>query len=83
MNILPKDLQKGDKVMLKNGWIAEVRGKAKGIRIFLLVHGYASELGDTYTRDVEYRMNPDGSRDAVVLAPAHQKQFDSISKEGF
>ena len=77
--IFPKDLEKGDKVMLKNGWWAEVKAKAKGIRIFLEVHGFETELGDTYTRDLSYRIESSlKPRAKIVIAPVHQKIFAKI-----
>lgn len=82
--IEPQDLVKGDKITLKNGWKADVMGKAKSIRIFLRVYGFATELGDTYTRDIAHRDNPDGSVTRVkVVNQKHLKQFAAISAAGF
>lgn len=85
--IEPKDLAKGDWVMLSNGWLAEVKGKAKGIRIFLDVHGIAHEMGDVYTRDLQYRVelsrpgdvnSPIKLLNAIVLNDKHAKQFAAM-----
>ena len=97
--IEPKALNKGDWVQLKNGWLAEVKSKAKGIRIFLLVHGDYSEMGDVYTRDLRRKIAPVSPEqlaalkagDTISVQPLalikpndkHAKQFEKISALGF
>jgi hypothetical protein len=81
--IYPKDLVKGDKVFLKNGWRADVLGKARGTIILLKVYGHSTDIGDTYTRELGYRENADGKLDRIIIEPKHEKKFAAIKAAGF
>ena len=48
-----KDLKKGDRVLLKNGWEATIKGSASGTTTLCEVYGYETEIGSVYTHDIE------------------------------
>lgn len=74
-----KDLVKGMRVMLQNGWEADVMAKPKGTRIFLNVHGFETEMGDCWLKDVcEVMVN--GSWEPLELNDKQLKQAREIEK---
>jgi hypothetical protein len=50
-----KDLKKGDRVLLKNGWEATIKGSARGTTTLCEVYGFETELGSVYTHDIDAR----------------------------
>jgi len=82
-------LQKNDRVQLRNGWLATVKGKAKGIRILLEVEGYCTEMGDCYVWDIKHRLTPAATaglpagKEPLTLTPTQSKSFDRLQKAGF
>ena len=52
--MLSNDLKKGMKVMLKNGWEAEIMDNRKGNIREALVHGDFDDYGSIYVWDISY-----------------------------
>lgn len=48
------ELKKGDKVVLKNGWIATIEDNKKGDIRLAKVYGDYTELGSVYAWDIAY-----------------------------
>lgn len=59
--MLTNELKKGDNVILRNGFRAEVMDNRKGVRRLLKVFGYSTDIGDVYAHDIVYFRRPDGS----------------------
>lgn len=71
------DLKKGDRVRLRNGWMATVMDNRKGNRRCLEVEGHFTEMGDVYSHDIEYFVLPEG------VDPEPGVQYLLIMGEGF
>lgn len=77
--ITTKDLKKGDRVVLRNGWFATVVSRPVGIRVCLKVEGLYTEIGDQYIWDVAARVAP-GGMERLTLTP---KQIKTRSMAAF
>jgi len=78
--MLSKDLVKGMRVVLKNGWEADVMAKPKGTRIFLKVYGFETEMGDCWLKDVATVVTPAGRYEALELNDKQKKEAEKIAK---
>ena len=77
--MLSKDLVKGMRVVLKNGWEADVMAKPKGTRIFLKVYGFETEMGDCWLKDVGDVM-VNGLWEPLELNDKQKKEAEKIAK---
>lgn len=68
--ITTKELKKGDRVVLRNGWYATVVSKAKGSRIMLKVEGLYTEIGDVWVWDIAARVP---GNELLALTDAQKK----------
>lgn len=50
--IFTNDIKKGAKVLLRNGWKADVWDNMKGQTRVCLVYGYETEAGSVYSHDI-------------------------------
>jgi hypothetical protein len=78
------DLKTGDKVVLDNGWDAEIRDNKKGNIRMALVHGFVSEIGNIYAHDIAWFL-PDNKKFMVEIehTPAQLKFKQQITRMGF
>ena len=47
------ELKKGARVILENGWFAEIYDNKKGGTRLAKVYGFATEIGSVYSHDIE------------------------------
>ena len=71
--VLTNQLRKGDKVLLRNGWRAEVADNMRGNTRMCLVEGYVTELGSVYSHDIVTWITPDGRHVPVEHTKAQMK----------
>lgn len=59
---LPKtnDLEKGDRVLLRNGWKAIIADNARGNTRIAKVYGFEVETGSVYSHDIYAYIAPPG-----------------------
>jgi len=83
-NIRTKEINKGDRVLLRNGWEADIIDgyKTRPTRL-AKVYGDYTEMGSVYSTDIRLRYNPDGSVDTVVLTDSEQRFVAKRSAFGF
>jgi hypothetical protein len=56
------ELKKGARVILTNGWFAEIYDNLKGGTRLAKVYGFATEIGSVYAHDIEfYRVDAERS----------------------
>lgn len=57
------DLKKGDRVQLRNGWIAVIYDNKKGNTRMAEVYGMYTEIGSVYSHDIIRKLDhrPDGA----------------------
>jgi hypothetical protein len=53
------DLKDGDRVKLRNGWLATIRDNQRGNTRLAMVEGYTTELGSVYSHDIVECLRPD------------------------
>jgi hypothetical protein len=63
-------LKKGARVILKNGWCAEIEDNLKGNTRLATVHGLYTEMGSVYSHDMAWYQNEEGDDDTVTLIDA-------------
>lgn len=80
--ITTKELKKGDRVVLRNGWMATVVSRPVGIRVMLKVEGLYTEIGDQYIWDVAARVTP-GGMERLTLTPKQLKTRSVVGAAGF
>ena len=81
--ITTNDLKKGDMVMQANGWKARIEDNMRGNTRLATVYGLFTEIGSIYSHDVQYRINPDGTRTYIEYTPAQLKLRNRLEKFGF
>ncbi len=59
MGIPSADIKKGCKVMLRNGWRADIMDNMRGNTRMAKVHGYETEMGSVYLHDIVSVINHD------------------------
>ena len=77
------ELKKGDRVMLKNGWKADICDNMKGNTRLANVYGLYTEMGSVYSHDIDYKMNNDGSTTQMEYTPAQLKLKETVASYGF
>lgn len=55
--MLTNELKKGDKVILTNGWKADIVDNGKGNIRYAKVYGFYTETGSIYAWDIDYKVN--------------------------
>ena len=79
-----KDIRKGNKVALRNGFTAlvmdnQTRGKTRMCRVF----GIHTEMGSVNSTDIISVLNDEGEWTRVVLTPAQTKLVNERRLWGF
>lgn len=84
MSVSIKNVKKGTKVILRNGWLAKVEDNTVNQQTRLCtVYGDYTEMGSVYSTDiVEAQMN-DGSWHVVEHTPAQLKSAQMRKGWGF
>lgn len=80
------DLKKGDRVQLKNGWMATIEDNRKGNTRLCTVEGYVTEMGSVYAWDIARYIALGGVVDVnepIELTPRQLKARDVAWKLGF
>ena len=84
MSVSIKDVKKGTKVILKNGWQAKVEDNTVNQHTRLCtVYGDYTEMGSVYTTDIVEAQMGDGSWHIVVHTPAQLKATQARKGWGF
>lgn len=55
-----KDVKKGDRVLLRNGWEAKTLESARKTTVLCEVYGYCTECGSVYGHDIVRVVNEKG-----------------------
>jgi hypothetical protein len=58
--MLTNELKKGDRVQLRNGWMATVMDNGRGNIRVCEVEGFYTEMGSVYAHDIEFAHTPLG-----------------------
>jgi len=69
------DIKKGAKMVLTNGWKADMADNAKGIVRMAKVYGFETEIGSIYMHDVARVQTPAGHWELVEFTPTQQKNI--------
>lgn len=84
--MVTNELKKGSRVILKNGWCAEIADNKKGNLRLATVHGLYTEMGSVYSHDMAWYQNEEGDDDSTVTLIADgipmEAAFDTLP-EGF
>lgn len=78
--MLSNDIKKGDRIVLRNGWEAEMMDNAKGVVRMARVHGFETEIGSIYMYDVAVVETASGSWEPVKFTDGQRKQIEKIKK---
>jgi hypothetical protein len=72
--MLTKDLKKGTRVLLRNGWEAKTLGTAKTAAVLCEVYGYYTEMGSVYGHDIMRYQDENGNwQDITGYTPCQIK----------
>jgi hypothetical protein len=83
MPVSIKDVRKGTRVVLKNGWVADVMdNKVTSQTRFCKVYGTYTELGSVYSTDIQ-SVEVNGGWVAVEHTPSQRKAAGVRSAWGF
>lgn len=69
------DIRKGMRVMLRNGWEADVLDNARGNTRLCKVYGYATESGSVYAHNIVSVIEPNVPASKTVIHTEGQKKF--------
>lgn len=72
------DLKKGARVMLGNGWEADIADNAKGNTRMATVYGFCTEMGSVYSHDI-VAVQVDGDWVMVEHTPAQIRLRKNVS----
>ena len=50
--MLTKEIKKGDRIQLRNGWYATMMDNGRGVTRIAEVEGYYTEIGSVYSFDI-------------------------------
>lgn len=78
------ECKKGTRVVLGNGWDAEILSKPSkhAERVFCKVYGFFTECGDVWAHDIVRVVNPEtGYFESVELTEKQQKFADKVRKQ--
>ncbi len=54
--MLTNDLKKGDRIGLRNGWMATILDNRKGNTRLCEVEGFCTEMGSVYAHDIMFKV---------------------------
>jgi len=74
------ELKKGTRVLLRNGWEADMADNLKGNTRMANVYGYCTEIGSVYSHDIVRYMTENGDWHNVEHTPAQLKLKKSIRR---
>jgi hypothetical protein len=77
-----KDIKKGSRVQLRNGYTADTLGSARGHTTMCKVYGIVTEMGSVYTTDIEF-VKVDGVFQNVEYSEGQLKAQRARSRMGF
>jgi len=78
------DLKKGDTVILRNGWKADLMDNKKGTIRDAKVYGTFTEVGSIYAHDIVGYMDKDGNKQSdIELTQSQTKCWDYNRELGF
>jgi len=84
MSISIKDVKKGTRVMLRNGWEAKVEDNTVNSQTrTCTVYGAFTEMGSVYTTDIVEAKMVDGSWHVVAHTPTQLKAAQTRTGFGF
>lgn len=84
MAVSMKDVKKGTRVVLRNGWEATLAdNKVNSHTRVATVYGMYTEMGSIYSTDIERAQMADGSWHVVQHTPAQLKAAASRRAFGF
>jgi hypothetical protein len=84
MSVSIKDVKKGTRVVLRNGWEAEVAdNRVNGHTRFCTVYGPHTEMGSVYTTDIHSALMADGQWYVVEHSPSKLKTAKDRAGWGF
>lgn len=76
------DLKKGDKVELRNGWMATIEDNKKGNTRMATVYGHCTEMGSVYAHDIIHLIDGDSNEKFIIEHTpeqlAHQKRIKAM-----
>jgi hypothetical protein len=64
--MLTKEIKKGTRVLLRNGWEAETLESARKTTVLCEVYGFCTECGSVYGHDIVAVIDVDGHRIPVT-----------------
>ena len=78
MSVSIKEVKKGARVQLRNGWEADVMDNTVNQHTRVCkVYGFETEMGSVYSTDIALVRTPDGSWQHVVHTPAQVKAHNA------
>jgi len=78
------ELKKGARVMLANGWEADIMDNMKGNTRMAKVYGYECEIGSVYSHDIVAYKGADGAwRNDIEYTPAQLQCKETVKAFGF
>jgi hypothetical protein len=80
--IFTNDLKKGDRVLLRNGWEADMWDNMKGQTRVALVYGFETEAGSVYSHDI-FAVKRDDKWLLVKHTPKQDQLRTSVARMGF
>ena len=81
MSIKTNDLRKGDNVMLRNGWRADIMDNMKGNTRLAKVYGFETEVGSVYSHDI-MRVLRNDVMTPIEHTPAQLKLYERVRRLG-
>ena len=76
------ELKKGDKVLLKNGWYADIADNLKGNTRLCKVYGLYTEFGSVYAWDIQYKVEKSDYAEKLIpieLTPSQKKAMVAVN----
>lgn len=78
------DLKKGTRVMLRNGWEADLWDNMRGNTRVANVYGFCEEAGSVYAHDIVAYKDADGVwHEDIEYTPAQKKLKEQVAAFGF
>ena len=82
--MLTKDIPKGTRVLLRNGWEAKTLGSARTAAVLCEVYGYETECGSVYGHDIMRYEDDNGIwQDITGYTPCQIKSKEMNSTMGW
>lgn len=80
--MLTNELKKGDKVMLRNGWKADIVDNGRGNIRYAKVYGDFTEIGSIYAWDIAYKID-EKTGETIAIELTEKQRKDRRLAEGF